>query len=159
MHACTAYIRRTRAVVQAKHSVTHTKSYQVIHQLIGTNNVQILGETARAEKAEPAPAPQLYHSARPSPHILPYPGPRPAPPRGYQPTGARSPARTALVWPAARTAPQQITNTARGGPPRAGPLYVCTYVFAYVCICVCIDVCFLRMFYVNIFGVCMYVCA
>ena len=56
MHACTAYIRRTRAVVQATPSVTHTKSYQVIHQLIGTNNVQLLRETARAEKAQPAPA-------------------------------------------------------------------------------------------------------
>ena len=60
MHACTVCIRRTRAVVQATHSVTHTKSYQVIHQLIGTGNVPILRETARAEKAEPAPAPQLY---------------------------------------------------------------------------------------------------
>ena len=111
MHACTVCIRRTRAVVQATHSVTHTKSSQVIHQLIGTNNVQILRETARAEKAELAPAPQLY---------LPYPGPQPGPPRGYQPAGARSPARTALVWPAARTAPQQIQNSARRCPRAAG---------------------------------------
>ena len=45
---------------------THTHREQVIHQLIGTDNVHILKETARAEKAEPAPAPQLYHSARPA---------------------------------------------------------------------------------------------
>ena len=59
MHTCTAYICRTRAVVQATHSVTHThtQSNQVIHQLIGTNNVQILRETVRAEQAEPTPYP------------------------------------------------------------------------------------------------------
>ena len=61
--------------MQATHTVTHTKSYQVIHQVIGTNNVHILRETARAEKAEPAlPAPP-----RTAPHIFPYPGPQPAP--------------------------------------------------------------------------------
>ena len=116
MHACTAYIRRTRAVVQATHSVTHTKSYQVIHQLIGTNNVQILRETGRAEKAEPAPAPQLYHSAHPTPprifcHILARSPPRPAECADTWPA-----AQPALVWPAARTAPQQLNSLARGGP-------------------------------------------
>ena len=74
MHACTAYIHRTRA-----DSVTHTKSYQVIHQLIGTNNVQMLSETARAEKAEPAPAPQLHHSARPADTSPRGPAARPPP--------------------------------------------------------------------------------
>ena len=62
--------------------------------------MHILRETARAEKAEPAPAP----------HILPYLSPQPTPPCGYQPAGTRSPAPNALVWPAARPAPQQIKN-------------------------------------------------
>ena len=102
---------RTCTVVQATHSVTHTKSYQVIHQLIGTNNAQILRQTMRAEKAEPAPAPQLYNLARPA-YFWPYPGPQPAPPRGYQPTGARSSARTALVWPAPPRGPKPAPRRA-----------------------------------------------
>ena len=90
---------------------THTHSYQVIHQLIGTNNAQILRQTVRAEKAEPAPALQLYHLARPA-YFLPYPGPQPAPPRGYQPTGARSSARTELVWPAPPRGPKPAPRRA-----------------------------------------------
>ena len=121
------YIRRTRAVVQATHSVTHTKSYQVIHQLIGTNNVHILRETARAEKAEPAPAPQLYHSAHPTPprtfcHILARSPPRPAPripahggpqPGPYRIGLARSPHRPATNK---KSSPRGPTGC---GPPRA----------------------------------------
>ena len=81
--------------------------------------MHILRETARAEKAEPAPAPQLYHSARPAPHILTYPGPEPVA-RPAPQIPARG-ARTALVWSAACTARQQIQNPARGGPRAAGP--------------------------------------
>ena len=91
---------------RASNTQWHTH-YQVIHQLIGTHNVHILRETVRAEKADPAPAPQLYHSAHPTPHILKYSGPH----RGPHP----------LVWPAASTTPQQIKNPARGGLRVAGP--------------------------------------
>ena len=80
--------------MQATHSVTHTKSYQVIHQLIGTKNVQILRETARAEKLSPHP---------PRNYII-----WPAPSR---------PVYFAISWPAARPAPR---ISARGGPHRTG---------------------------------------
>ena len=101
-HTCTHAHARTHARTHAHtHTHTHTELDQVIHQLIGTDNVHILRETARAEKAEPAPAPQLYHSARPAPHIFyiswpaaqPAPhwsGPQPAPPRNK----SKNPART-----------------------------------------------------------------
>ena len=71
MNTCTVHIRRTHAVVQA----THTKNYQVIHQLIGTDSVQILRETAQAEQAEPR-----NYIIRPTPPIVTYPGPQTTPP-------------------------------------------------------------------------------
>ena len=75
-----------------------------------------------------SPHPQRNYIIRPVPHILPYPGPQPAPhilpypcPQPAPRIPARNPARTGLVWPAARTAPQQINNPACGGPRAAGP--------------------------------------
>ena len=113
---------RTRAHAHAHthtHTHTHTRSYQVIHQLIGTDTVQILRETARAEQVEPAPLRNciIRPAARPAPHILTYPGPQPGPHR----TGlARSPHRPGKkIQPAARTAPQQIKKSRN--PPRAVP--------------------------------------
>ena len=118
------------------HTHTHTKkNYQVIHQLIGTDNLHIFKETARAEKVEPVPDPQLYHSAHPAPprvfFDITWPAARPAPHwSGPQPAPPRNKYK---IQPAARTAPQQINQNKnpraadpRGlrtpagcGPPRA----------------------------------------
>ena len=46
---------------------------------------------------------------------------RPTPPRIFWNILDRIAARTALVWPAARTTQQQIKNPARGGLRIAGP--------------------------------------
>ena len=125
-------VKRTHTHAAMQHTVSHTH-YQVIHQLISTDNVQILRETARAEKAEPAP--QLYHSEKH--HPAP---PRPAPPRTAPHRTAphrtaphrtaphrtaphrTAPHRTAPHRTAPhRTGPQQIKNPARGGPLVAVP--------------------------------------
>ncbi len=101
---------------------THTKSYQVIHQLTGTKYVQILRETARAEKAEPAPASQLYHSARPAPprifcHILAR-----SPPRSADTSPRRHAAQPAPHWCGPQPAtPRNKKNPARGGTRATGP--------------------------------------
>ena len=97
------------------HARTNIKGYQINPQLIGTNNVHILRETARSE---PASVPQLYHSARSPPRPAP---PRPAPPRPAPPRPAPPrpapprpapprpapprPVYFAIPWPAARPAP------------------------------------------------------
>ena len=94
---------------RASNTQWHTH-YQVIHQLIGTHNVHILRETVRAEKADPTPAPQLYHSAHPTPHILKYSGPHRGPHRTGLARSQHHPAtnkKSSPRWPAGC------------GPPRA----------------------------------------
>ena len=85
-------------------------------ELTGTNNVHILRETKRVEKAEPISTPQLYHSVRNHPvlHILPYPGLHPTGLAHSQTCMAKNknpahmPIRPCAGWksePAARPAP------------------------------------------------------
>ena len=109
-------VKRTHTHAAMQHTVSHTH-YQVIHQLISTDNVQILRETARAEKAEPAP--QLYHSEKYHP-APPRPAPpRPAPPRPAPPRPA--PPRPAPPRPAPpRPAPPRPAPP-RPAPPRPAP--------------------------------------
>ena len=102
-----ANIRRTHAVVQATQCTmythhTHIRTYAHTRTRAHTRthtHTQILRETAPAEKVEPAPAPELYHSTR-------------SPPR---------PAYFDISWPAARPAPQQIKKSSPQPAARTTP--------------------------------------